>query len=276
MKKILVILCGLLFCVLLVGCSCSNETGHIHVWSEGKVLKPATETENGAMIYTCLGCEEMKTTVIPKLEHKHIYEGEWLTNRMAHWHACGTEGCTIVGDKDFHIWDSGKILEEANQTNTGKMLFTCTECGYSKEENYRGSPTVDASGWVDAMEGGSFTNVTFYYSKKTGNDIVENISVEIDNGSIKYTKGDNITYDLDVAGAQLGSVAMAELFSGYRNSFDSFNYDSSTRSYMGDVNGEKVAIQFSDGNVCYVSITSGDTVTVISLSKYGSTEVGAR
>lgn len=276
MKKIVLILCALLFCALLVGCSCSNETGHTHIWNEGKVLKAATVSEYGTMIYSCMGCDEMKSTMIPKLEHEHIYEGEWVTNRMAHWHACGVENCTILGDKGFHTWDGGVIIKEADQNTTGKKLFTCTECGYKKEDDYRALPTVEAEGWEKAMEADRFTNVTFYYTVKENGTVVETLSVEIDGGSIKYTEDNTVTYDLDVAGARLGSFAIANLLSSYKDAFNSFTYDSSTRAYLCELDGTRVALQFSDGNVSYISITNINTVTVLSLSKYGRTEVGAR
>lgn len=276
MKKIITILCALVFCALLVGCSCESETEHTHVWDNGKVIKESTISEYGTKIYTCVGCGEMKSTMIPKVDHEHVYEGEWVTNRMAHWHACGVENCTILGDKGFHTWDEGVIIEEADQVTTGKKLYTCGECGYKKEEDYRASSTVEAEAWAEAMKTESFENVTFYYTVKEGGATTEALSVEIANGKIKYTEDNQISYDLDVSGARLGSGALAELFAGYKDSFAEFTYDSMSRSYLLDANGVKIAIQFSDGNICYVSITEAERVTVLNLSKYGRTEVGAR
>lgn len=276
MKKIVLILCALLFCALLVGCSCSNETEHTHIWNEGRVLKAATVSEYGTMIYSCMGCDEMKSTMIPKLEHEHIYEGEWVTNRMAHWHACGVENCTILGDKGFHVWDEGVIIKDADQNTTGKKLFTCTECGYKKEDDFRASPTVDSTAWVSSMVSDRFKNVTVLYTSKESGATSETLTVEIDDGSIKYTYDASVTYDLDVEGARLSSYAIADMLKNYKDSFNSFTYDKTTRAYLGEIDGEKVAIQFSDGNICYISITSGSLVTTLHISKYGRTEVGAR
>ena len=276
MKKVIMILCALVFCALLVGCSCESETEHTHIWDSGKVVKESTVSEYGTRVYTCIGCGATNSTMIPKLEHRHIYDGEWVTNRMAHWHACGVENCTILGDKDFHVWDEGVIIADADQTTTGKKLYTCDTCGYKKEEDYRASATVDANGWSSAMNSESFENVTFYYTVKESGVTTEALAVEIANGKVKYTEDNYISYDLDVVGARLGSVALSALLEGYKNEFESFKYDSLTRSYLYDGEEEKVAIQFSDGNICYVSITRGQSVTVLNLSKHGRTEVGAR
>ena len=54
---------------------CSRDSAHIeyedHRWNGGVVTTPATEEAEGVMTYTCTGCDETRTEVIPKEEHQH-------------------------------------------------------------------------------------------------------------------------------------------------------------------------------------------------------------
>ncbi len=81
-----------------------NEPQHTHSWDAGIVTRESTCNAEGEKTYTCTGCGETKTEVIPKLV------------------------CTD------HVWDAGKVTKEATYTATGVRTFTCTNCGQTKTE----------------------------------------------------------------------------------------------------------------------------------------------
>ena len=58
-----------------------------------------------------------------KLEH----------NKDEHWTICG-KGCDNRLNPELHIFGEGKVTKEATKKSDGVMTFTCTFCGFSKEE----------------------------------------------------------------------------------------------------------------------------------------------
>ena len=64
-----------------------------HAWDNGKVTKPATETENGVKTFTCTRCGETKTETIPKLTHEHSYKA-----------VVTAPTCTEKGDAHLCLW----------------------------------------------------------------------------------------------------------------------------------------------------------------------------
>lgn len=113
-------------------CSC-GEKDEIknHVWDSGIVVKEATETEEGEKVYTCIICGTKKKVILDKVtpSHTHSYPTDWVTDESSHWHECS------CGEKDEvknHVWDSGKVVKEATETEEGEMVYTCTICGREK------------------------------------------------------------------------------------------------------------------------------------------------
>ena len=51
---------------------CDYTDTAAHVWNDGVISKPATETEEGSITYTCTDCSETKTEIIPKIEKKEV------------------------------------------------------------------------------------------------------------------------------------------------------------------------------------------------------------
>ena len=111
-----------------------------HDWDSGTTT-PATCTEDGSTVYTCLTCLAKKTVVIPSTGHS--YESEWSANVEGHYHKalCGHE------DKDFapHVDEDGDEecdichyhdhkFEEAWTVNEDEHYHkaTCTTHGYER------------------------------------------------------------------------------------------------------------------------------------------------
>ena len=115
-----------------------------HTWDAGKITQEATCAKNGIKTYTCTVCKTTKTESVPATgNHKNT------GLRNAKEATCATEGYT--GDtyckdcgaklqtgkaiaKKAHIWDAGKITQEATCAKTGIKTYTCTVCKTTKTE----------------------------------------------------------------------------------------------------------------------------------------------
>ena len=82
-----------------------------HTWSEWKITKQATESDEGEQVRTCSGCKKTETKKIDKLPHSHSYEE------------------TVI---------------EPTCTEQGYTLYKC-KCGDSYKENY----TEASHSWTD-------------------------------------------------------------------------------------------------------------------------------
>ena len=138
-----------------------------HAYGEGVVTTPATCTADGIKTFTCADCGKTKTETIPALGHK--YSTEWTTDTPA--------TCTSVGEKSHHCercteraditeipmtehnYDRGKVTTANSCTENGVMLYTCIDCGHTKEEvlpatghkytNTVVAPTCNAKGYSE-------------------------------------------------------------------------------------------------------------------------------
>ena len=126
-----------------------------HAWDNGKVTKPATETETGVKTFTCTRCGETKTEVIPALSHEHSYKAVvtdptcTAKGYTTHTCACGDSYVDTYVDALGHAWDNGTVTKQPTATETGVKTFTCTRCSATKTE------TIPAGGCPSA----GFTDV---------------------------------------------------------------------------------------------------------------------
>ena len=104
-----------------------------HVWNEGAITTPATETTEGIKTYTCTKCGNTKTSSIGKLDHVHTFDTEnWAFDTENHWHPAT---CGHADEKNAlapHVWNEGVITTPATETTEGEKTYTCTKCGNTK------------------------------------------------------------------------------------------------------------------------------------------------
>ena len=104
-----------------------------HVWNEGVITTPATETTEGEKTYTCTKCGQTKTSSIGKLDHVHTFDTEnWAFDTENHWHPAT---CGHADEKNAlapHTWNEGVITTPATETTDGEKTYTCTKCGNTK------------------------------------------------------------------------------------------------------------------------------------------------
>ena len=126
-----------------------------HAWDNGKVTKPATETETGVKTFTCTRCGETKTEVIPALSHEHSYKAVvtdptcTAKGYTTHTCSCGDSYVDTYVDALGHAWDGGTVTKPATATEAGIKTYTCTRCSATKTE------TIPAGGCPSA----GFTDV---------------------------------------------------------------------------------------------------------------------
>ena len=75
------------------------------------------------------------------LEHDHVWDSKWTSDKTAHWHECVAMygKCDITdntkkGGYQKHSYGKGKQIKAATYKTTGLMRYTCQVCGYEKTE----------------------------------------------------------------------------------------------------------------------------------------------
>ncbi|MCD8215835.1 MAG: hypothetical protein LUC97_09380, partial [Clostridiales bacterium] len=139
---------------------------HIHSYDEGVVTKAATCTENGVKTYTCSGCGDSYTEVIPATGHSYD-EGVVTTEANCTTDGVMTYTCTACGDTYTevipavgHSYDEGAITTEVTCTTDGVITYTCTVCdhtytevipatGHTEEIDSRVEPTCTSTGLTE-------------------------------------------------------------------------------------------------------------------------------
>lgn len=112
-----------------------TQTGRLpatgeHTYNAWVVFKEATCTEEGERRRTCTECGQTWAAPIEKLGHDP--SPDWKSDEEDHWHEC--ELCGTRLDEAAHTWDGGKTTVVPTPDNTGLKVYTCTECGATREE----------------------------------------------------------------------------------------------------------------------------------------------
>lgn len=112
-----------------------TQTGRLpatgeHTYNAWVVFKEATCAEEGERRRTCTECGQTWAEAIPKLSH--VISPDWKSDEEDHWHEC--ELCGTRLDEAAHTWDGGKTTVVPTPDNTGLKVYTCTECGATREE----------------------------------------------------------------------------------------------------------------------------------------------
>ena len=106
-----------------------------HIWNEGVVTTPATETSEGVKTYTCTTCGNTKTATIGRLDHVHTFDtGRWEHDTANHWHPATCTHTDEKKDLAAHVWNDGVITKPANYGVEGEKTFTCTTCSATRKE----------------------------------------------------------------------------------------------------------------------------------------------
>ena len=125
-----------------------------HTWDVGKITTVATCSGKGIKTYTCIGCNATRTEEIPSTGHQHT---ELRNVKAANCSQEGYTGDTYCKDcntklasgkvlpKTDHIWNTGKVTQNATCTAKGIKTFTCTVCKSTRIEE------IPATGHVNKI-----------------------------------------------------------------------------------------------------------------------------
>ncbi len=88
-----------------------------------------------------MGCSHGICTESAEWKNHYCAEGEHCVGESGkiehdedeHWTVCGS-GCDIRLNSEPHIFGEGKVTKEASKKADGVIKFTCTVCGFAKEE----------------------------------------------------------------------------------------------------------------------------------------------
>ena len=80
-------------------------------------------------------CQKTKVDSIGKLDHIHTYDSEYTSDDNYHWYAATCVHTSEVKDKAAHRWNAGVITSKATVYDEGVKLYTCQDCGHTKEES---------------------------------------------------------------------------------------------------------------------------------------------
>lgn len=142
------------------GMSCRtlrDETYIAGITKDGQELAEFSNGQNSGWMYTLngihpdLGVKEQYLedgdeiifhyTDDYTLEHDHVWDSKWTSDKTAHWHECVAMygKCDITdntkkGGYQKHSYGKGKQIKAATYKTTGLMKYTCQVCGYEKTE----------------------------------------------------------------------------------------------------------------------------------------------
>jgi len=119
---------------------------HVHSWDEGEITIQPTDREKGEIRYTCTGCGETKTEVLPELTHKHDHQPT-VTEPTCEEGGYTTYTCECG---DSYIAEKTEAL--GCDYETVVVDPTCTEDGFSTRRCRRCGITVPIMiDFVDAL-----------------------------------------------------------------------------------------------------------------------------
>ena len=112
---------------------CHNDKGTSdHRWNNGVSSIKGACDENGTITYTCIDCSATKTeNYVPTSVHTF---GAWMRqDGERHKHTCMV--CEKSESAD-HRWNNGVLSIKGTCDESGKVSYTCTDCGATKTVAY--------------------------------------------------------------------------------------------------------------------------------------------
>ena len=145
MRKTVLLFLTIILMFALVACDVASNNDN-HVWGEGSIVKDATCTGQGYLLFKCSHCGASRTETIAALGHD--FSNEVADERYL---ASATEegknptyykSCTRCGEKGTetfshkHVWNEGVVTREATCDEDGEKILACTsnDCNETRIE----------------------------------------------------------------------------------------------------------------------------------------------
>ena len=65
---------------------------------------------------------------------QHVFSEDWKSDENNHWHVCVEDECEEKSDEAAHTYGEGVVTTPATEEAEGVMTYTCSVCGYEKNE----------------------------------------------------------------------------------------------------------------------------------------------
>ncbi len=166
---------------------------HIHNWNEGETTKEPSEEEDGIITYSCSGCTETYTEVIPSAG-----KNNW---NAAFENAENMTNVTVIGGATVTYGDESSVAESNWYLDGYKMHIYSKGIDANNAENY-----YELRGYYEQIDG-----VNYCYHEDNGEWLKEIYEWDLDY-SVEY-------------------ICSTEFLTQLKNSFDKFNYDKATHTY---------------------------------------------
>ncbi|MBO5328278.1 MAG: CotH kinase family protein [Clostridia bacterium] len=195
-----------------------------HSWDNGKQSKPATEYEEGEMLFTCTVCGMESKKPIEKLPHEHKYLSTWSTDEKYHWHGSACNHADFISDKAEHKY-TYRIQTSPTEESSGLALGECSECkkssnaflpvlsesnGYTyTEENGKGVWTITINDYE--LKIGGHEQYSWY---PTITEVMPAIHINTSDGSntwaTKYNRNSKLNGQIEYVAATVSTAACEE------------------------------------------------------------------
>lgn len=116
-------------------CECSARSEEEeHIYGDWKIVREATESEEGVKERNCEKCGYKMTETIPKKSYTHIHDYEEICkfDENSHWKECE---CGDKSEESEHTYEAWKIIREATENEEGIRERVCNVCGYKQTGN---------------------------------------------------------------------------------------------------------------------------------------------
>jgi len=116
-----------------------------HKWNDGEITKVPTATENGVLTVSCSGCDSVKLYDVPSTGHNWDsgtkYVPKYCDEQGYTLYKCTDAECGLEYKGEYteakeHVWGEG-VKTNPTVTEEGKITYTCTVCGDTKDERIR-------------------------------------------------------------------------------------------------------------------------------------------
>ena len=115
-----------------------------HIWADGAVIKEATCTENGIIVFSCTneGCDKTREEPIYSKGHSITIDDKVSStcekDGLTEGSHCSVCGMIIIEQETIcsigHNWDNGVVIKEPTCKETGVKRYTCLSCDSTFEE----------------------------------------------------------------------------------------------------------------------------------------------
>jgi hypothetical protein len=232
----------------------------------------------------------MMSAVLVSCAHTCEFSDQWEIDKESHWHQCTKKDCTEQADKATHVWDEGVVTTEATQEKDGIKTYTCTVCGYVREEEHAYTPLTKEQ-WSQILSASNFQNFTY-----TETSTVSTTGLGITTKTVNYYTLNGVKVVVEISGKKEtdtvtgndATIIRTSMIESIRSlaEYEKYQFNAKTRKYeMKDpvymeslgTDLATASITFRDGKLVEISYTAKiaqtEAKSKITFTDYGTTVI---